>query len=248
MANQMIDIKTRDGVCDSHVSYPDAGGPFPAVLFFMDGVGLRPTVKQMADRIAGEGYYVLLPNMFYRRGRAPLWDDATILRPENRPMLMELVMSMTPERVVSDAGAFLDFLAKQKEARPSGKVGLTGYCMGAGMVMRTAARFPDRVAAGAGFHGGGLATDDPNSPHRLAGKIKARLYFGHADQDPFMTPEQIARFGQALKDAGADFEAELYTGARHGYTMSDLPVYDAPAADRHWRHLLGLFKATLRPA
>ncbi len=143
---------------------------------------------------------------------------------------------------------FLDLLAAQKEVRPDGKVGLTGYCMGGGMVVRTAAQYPDRVAAGASFHGGGLATDDASSPHRLAGKVRGRLYFGHADQDPFMTPEQIDRLDQALTAAGTVYEAELYGGARHGFTMSDLPVYNREAGDKHWRRLLTLFQETLRPA
>jgi carboxymethylenebutenolidase len=248
MANKTIDIKTPDGACDTYVSYPDLGGRSPAVVFFMDGIGIRPVLKQMADRIAAEGYYVLLPNMFYRRGRAPVFDVATILKPENRPALMELVMSLTPERVVGDAGVFLNFLAEQKEVRASSKVGLTGYCMGGGMVVRTAAHYPDRVAAGASFHGGGLATEDANSPHRLVGKVRGRFYFGHADQDQFMTPEQIDRLDQALKSAGTVFEAEFYTGARHGFTMSDLPVYNREACDKHWQRLLSLFKETLRPA
>jgi len=248
MTGKTIDIETADGVCDAYVSRPDRGGPFPAVLIFMDGFGVRPVIRQMANRIAAEGYCVLLPNLFYRRGRAPIFDVATLLKPENRPALMELVMSLTPELVLRDAGVFLDWLAAQKEVRPGGKVGLAGYCMGGGMVVRTAAQFPDRVAAGASFHGGRLATDDADSPHRLVGRIRARLYFGHADQDQFMTPDQIDRLDQALMAAGTVFEAELYKGALHGYTMSDLPVYDREACDKHWQRLLGLFKETLRAA
>jgi carboxymethylenebutenolidase len=247
MASKSIDIKTADGICDAYVSHADERGPFPAVLFFTDGIGIRPVLRQMADRIAAEGYYVLLPNLFYRRGRARVFDVATILSPENRPALMELVSSLTPEVVVRDVGVFLDLLAEQKEVRP-GKVGLTGYCMGGGMVVRAAASYPDRVAAGASFHGGRLATEDPTSPHRLVGKIRCRLYFGHADQDQSMTPEQIERLDQALKSAGSIFEAELYTGALHGFTMSDLPVYDRKACDKHWARLLDLFKKTLRAA
>ncbi len=245
MTSKAIDIETADGACDAYVSHSDRGGPFPAVLFFMDGIGIRPVLRQMADRIAAEGYYVLLPNMFYRRGRAPVFDVATVLNPENRPALMELVLSLTPERVVRDAGVFLGMLAAQKEVAPGRKVGLTGYCMGGGMVVRTAAAFPARVAAGASFHGGRLATDDPASPHRLVGEIRCPLYFGHADQDQSMTPEQIDRLAQALRDAGTAFEAELYSGARHGFTMPDLPVYDQKACDKHWQRLLALFKEPL---
>jgi carboxymethylenebutenolidase len=248
MASKTIDIKTPDGACDTYVSHPDGGGPFPAVLFFMDGIGIRPVLRHMADRIAAEGYYVLLPNMFYRRGRAPVFDVATILKPENRPALTELVLSLTPALVVRDAGIFLDVLAERKEIRAGSKVGLTGYCMGGGMVVRTAAQYPDRVAAGASFHGGRLVTENADSPHRLVGKIRCRLYFGHADQDQAMTAEQIDRLDQALKAAGTVFEAELYTGALHGFTMSDLPVYNQKACDKHWLRLLNLFKETLRAA
>jgi carboxymethylenebutenolidase len=243
MASKTIDIKTSDGVCDS-----DSGGPFPAVIFFMDGIGIRPVLQQMAGRIAADGYYVLLPNMFYRRGRTPIFDVATILNQENRPALMEIVASLTPELVVRDAGTFLDVLAEQKEVRPGSKVGLTGYCMGGAMVVRTAANYPDRVAAGASFHGGRLVTENPDSPHRLVGKIRCRLYFGHADQDQSMTPEQIGRLDEALRAAGATYMAELYTGALHGFTMSDLPVYNREACDKHWDRLLGLFAETLRAA
>jgi len=243
MANKMVDIKTPDGTADAYVSYPDDGKTHPAVLLFMDAVGLRPNIKQMADRIAAAGYYVLAPNTFYREGRAPLWEGASILG--DRPRLMQLVMSLTPDRVKADAGAYLDFLGKQKEVTPGSKVGATGYCMGATHVMRTAAAYPDRVAAGAGFHPGGLVSDDPNSPHKLVGQIKARLYFGHADEDPFNTPEQQAKLSDALKSAGRSFRAELYNGAKHGYTMADLPVYDKNAAEKHWTNLLGLFKEAL---
>lgn len=248
MNTQKIDIKTQDGVCDCYVAYPDAGGPFPAVLFFMDGVGMRDVLHKMADRIAANGYYVLLPHMFYRAGRAPVFDAAEILKPENRPKLMEFVMSLTPEKAVADAGVFLDFIAQQKQVKPGSKVGLTGYCMGGGMVMRTAAAYPDRVGAGAAFHAGRLATTDATSPHLLANKIKAELYFGHADQDSGMTAEDIKRLDEALKAAGARFESELYVGALHGYTMPDLPIYNKDACDRHWRRMLGLFGSNLKAA
>jgi carboxymethylenebutenolidase len=248
MANKTIDIKTPDGVCDSYISYPDAGGPFPAVLFYMDGIGVRPVLHQMADRIAASGFYVLLPNMFYRSGRTPLFDVSQILNPENRPKLMELVTSVTPERQVRDAGAFLDFLASQKETKPGSKVGLTGYCMGGAMVMRTAAHYTDRVAAAASFHGGRLATDAPDSPHHLAGQITAELYFGHADQDHGMPLQDIARLDEALKIAGNRYQSELYAGAAHGFTMSDLPAYNKAACERHWDRLLGLYSNTLKAA
>jgi carboxymethylenebutenolidase len=246
MASQLIDITTPDGLCDSYISYPDGGGPYPAVLFYMDGVGFRPTLHRMADRIASSGYFVLLPNLFYRRGRAEAWNVADILKPENRPKLMEYVRSVTPELLVKDAGIFLGFLSSRKEVDPSRKIGLTGYCMGGGMALRTAAHYPDRIGAAASFHGGRLATDAPDSPHQLVGRISAELYFGHADKDEGMTPADIARLEQALNAAGSRYESEVYTGALHGYTMQDLPMYNPEAAERHFRKLLPLFERNLK--
>jgi carboxymethylenebutenolidase len=246
MTREFIDIGTTDGSCDSYVSYPDTGGPFPAVIFYMDGIGIRPVLREMADRIAEKGFYVLLPNTYYRRGRAPLFDVASILKPENRATLMDLVLSVTPELVQRDAGAFLEFLAQRPQVRPHSKVGLTGYCMGGAMVMRTAAQYADRIAAGASFHGGGLATDAPGSPHLLAGLIKAELYFGHADNDHGMPPASIARLDAALDAAAVRYQSELYVGAAHGFTMTDLPVYDEPASRRHWDRLLALYGRTLQ--
>jgi carboxymethylenebutenolidase len=248
MPGQLIDVATADGLCDAYLAYPDGGGPFPAVLFYMDGVGFRPTLHRMADRIASDGYMVLLPNLFYRRGRAMASSVSDILKPENRPKLMEYVRSLTPELLVKDAGAFLGFLAARPEVNPAAKVGLTGYCMGGGMAVRTAARYPDRIGAAASFHAGRLVTDAPDSPHRLLAGMGAELYFGHADQDEGMTPADIARLEEALVAAGVRFTSELYTGARHGFTMPDLPVYDAQACERHWRKLLELFARNLRPS
>jgi carboxymethylenebutenolidase len=188
----------------------------------------------------------LLPNMFYRRGRAPLFDVAEILKPQNRPKLMDIVLSVTPELLVRDAGVFLNFIAAQREVKPGSKLGLTGYCMGGGMVVRTAAHYSAQVATAASFHGGRLATDAPDSPHRLVGRITADLYFGHADQDQGMPSEDIARLDEALKAGGNRYQSELYTGALHGFTMADLPVYNKAASDKHWDRLLDLFAKTLR--
>lgn len=242
---KIIDIKTPDGVCDSYISCPNAGGPFPAVLFFMDGIGVRPVLFDMADRLAASGYFVLLPNMFYRRGHAAPSNVADVLKPENRANLMDLVFSLTPERVLRDAGVFLGFLAAQQMVKPGSRVGLTGYCMGGGMVLRTAAHYPGRVASAASFHGGRLVTEAPDSPHRLVNRITAELYVGHADQDQSMTAEDCARLDEALQKAGTRYRSELYAGALHGFTMPDMPVYDKTACDRHWDRLLALYARTL---
>jgi carboxymethylenebutenolidase len=245
MANATIDIPMPDGPCDSYISYPDSGGPFPAVLFFMDGFGIRPVLHRMADRIADWGLYVLQPNLFFRRGRAPLFDLAEMLKPELRPVRMQLVHSLTPEIVERDAGTYLEFLASQPQVEPGSLVGLTGYCMGGSMVVRTAAAYPSRIAAGASFHGGRLVTDDAQSPHRLVGRITAALYFGHADHDQGMPVADIERLEAALQEAGTRYQSELYEGAQHGFTMPDLPAYNEAACERHWEHLWSLFVRTL---
>ena len=194
----------------------------------------------------GGGYVGLLPNLFYRDGPQGPIDVAQRMSQDNRPKLIEQVMSLTPQRVLSDAGAFLAFLAAQKNVIAGAKAGITGYCMGSSMAIRTAARYPSQVGAVAGFHGGRLVTDNPASPHRLLATVEAQLYFGHADQDAGMPPDAIAEFDKALAVRGLPFQAELYAGALHGFTMSDLPVYNKAAADKHWERLLALLGAALQ--
>ncbi len=249
MTGKTVTITAADGACEAYVAVPEAAGHCPGVIFYMDGVGFRPTVHRMADRIAAAGYVVLLPNMFYRYGPAQPVNIAELFKPENRPALMERVQSITPERLVRDARVFLDMLESHPRVAAGSKVGLTGYCMGGAMVMRTAAAYPGRVGAGGAFHAGRLATDDIASPHYLAGAIKAELYFGHADKDAGMPPEAIEKLEQSLTAGGVKFRSELYSGALHGYTMADLvTIYDKDADERHYRELLALFARTLRVA
>lgn len=243
-----VEIPTPDGTADAYLAFPDDNSPHPAVLFYMDGFGLRPHLQKMADRLAEAGYTVLVPNVFYRHGPAPVFDLPDFIDPQERPNLLgqisPLVQSLTPESAVRDAGAYLDWLAGRPEAA-DGPVGITGYCMGARLALRTAAAYPERVAAAAGFHGGGLATDDPDSPHLLADRVTAELYFGHADQDHSLPPEQIERLDKALTDAGVRHRTEVYTGALHGYTQADTAMYDAEATERHWTALLSLLSRSL---
>lgn len=229
-----------DGTCPAYVTWPATGGPVPGVLMFMDAIGFRPILKGMAERIAAAGYYVLLPDLFYRIGAPPLPVGAVRLLPENRPTLMGMVQSLPPDVVVRDAGAFLEFLAAQPGVRPGSKVGLVGYCMGGSMAVRTAAAYPDRIGVAASFHGGRQVTDTADSPHRLLGRIGAELYFGHADQDASMPAAQIETLEAALRTSGVRHRSELYAGARHGFTMRDLPVHDEAAAARHWERLIQL--------
>ena len=245
MPVQSVDITTPDGAADAYLARPD-DQPHPGVLFIMDAFGLRPTIGEMIDRIAADGYVVLAPNFFYRAGRAPVLPMPDLSDPGQRAGFFEslrpLIGELTPERIAADSEAYLDYLGEQ--AAP-GPVAITGYCMGARMGWRIATTYPDRVAALAGFHAGGLATDAPDSPHRSAAEVHAELYFAFADQDQSMTAEQIATFEQALAEAGASYRSEIYEGAQHGYTMADTAAYHEPSRERHFRELRALLERTL---
>ena len=244
-----VDITTPDGVADAYLTQPATAGPHPGVLLYMDAFGLRPHLREMADRLAAAGYAVLAPNVFYRAGRTPVFDLPEFIDPRSRPEIFQAIVpvmrALTPEFAIRDAGAYLRWLADSPDVT-DGPVGLTGYCMGAALALRTAGAHPDRVAAVGGFHGGNLATAEPDSPHLVADRITAELYFGHADNDHALPPEQIERLNAALTEAGVTFRAEVYEGAAHGYTQADTASYDAEGAERHWTNLLELFKRNLR--
>jgi carboxymethylenebutenolidase len=245
MRGSTVDIRAPDGVADAYLTRPDQDERRPGVLFVMDAYGLRPRIEEMADRIAARGYAVLAPNVFYRAGRAPVLPFPDFsqegARAEFFKSLRPLIGQLTPERVAADGGAYLDELAKVA-GEP---FAITGYCMGARLAWRIAAAHPDRVAALAGFHAGGLVSDDPQSPHRSAGALRAELYLGHADQDPSNSAEQIATLDTALDDAGVKHRTEVYAGARHGYTMADTPAYDERACERHFAALFDLLDRTV---
>jgi carboxymethylenebutenolidase len=244
MAGSIVELTTADGVADAYLARPD-DAPHPAVLLIVDAYGLRPRITEMADRIAAAGYVVLAPNVFYRAGRAPVLSVPDLSDPEQRAAfwqaLRPLIEPLTPPRIASDGDAYLDYLARVAP----GPVAIAGYCMGARLGWRIAAAYPDRVVALAGFHAGRLVTDDEDSPHLIAGKLKAELYFGHADQDPSMPPEQIAALNAALDSAGAPYRAEVYAGAQHGYTMSDTPAWNEAACERHFTELFSLLERSL---
>lgn len=244
-----IEVPTPDGPADATFAAP-VTGRHPAVLLYMDAFGLRDRITEMAAHLAAEGYAVLAPNVFHRQGPAPLVDLTGIGEPGRRAEVFErlrpLMTALTPEAAVRDASAYLDFLAADPHVLP-GPVGTVGYCMGGALAFRTAAAHPDRVAAVASFHGGRLATDAPDSPHLLAGRITADVYVGHADHDVSMPPEAQRTLEQALTDAGVRHTCELYDGAAHGFTMADTPAYDEQATERHWDRLLDLLRRTLHP-
>ncbi|MGV9680229.1 dienelactone hydrolase family protein [Nocardia sp. NPDC003482] len=244
-----VDVPMPDGVADAYVAYPDDGAAHPGVLLYPDAFGLRPVVRGIVDRVAAHGYTVLAPNLFYRHGRAPVVDLPDFIdftaRPDLFGQLRPLMVELTGPTTVRDAGAYLDWLASFDHAAPA-PFGTTGYCMGGRQALRTAAAFPDRIAAVAAFHTGHIVTDAPDSPHHDLEKIRAEVYFGHADQDQSMPPEAIEAIDKTLTAANIPHRTEIYEGAAHGYTQSDTSVYDEAATERHYRELLSLLDRTLR--
>ncbi|HVT53537.1 MAG TPA: dienelactone hydrolase family protein [Dongiaceae bacterium] len=247
MSHERVSIRTKDGDCPAHVFTPadTQAGKWPAAIFFMDGLAIRPTLFQMGQRLADAGYVVLLPDLFYRAGPYEPLDPKKVFASGNpREALKHLFSSTDNKRAAEDASAFIAYLDTRKDV--AGKaIGTTGYCMGGGMSLTVAGTYPDRVAAAASFHGGNIATDSELSPHLLAPKMKGRIYVAGADKDSSYPPEMAERMEQALSDAHVDHRCEIYPDALHGWTMPDFPIYNEPAAERHWRELTALFKAKL---
>ncbi len=248
-----VNIVTSSGTCDAAFIHPKTGS-YPGVLLWPDAFGLRPAMRNMAKRLAAEGYSVLVPNPFYRVAKAPFSDASTFnfSNPADMAKLKPLMASVTaPGHAEEDAVAYVSFLDAQKEVNKSKKIGTQGYCMGGPLVMKTAAALPDRIGAGASFHGGGLVTDKPDSPHLLAPKIKARMYFGIASNDDERQPDAKDKLKQAFAAAAIPPEIEVYPGALHGWCVPDMPmqngtpIYNKPAAERAWGKLLTLYKAAL---
>jgi carboxymethylenebutenolidase len=248
MSRQEVAIPTQDGEARAYVFTPDQGsGPWPTVLFYMDGPAIRPALFEMAERLASNGYYVLLPDMFWRLGPyEPLDPKVVFADPAKRQEFFTKFMGSTnPEKGMRDTAAFLAWLDKQPQAKAD-RIGVTGYCMGGTMAIRAAGNFPDRVAAAGAFHAGGLVTDQADSPHLLAPKIAGKVLVAGADQDAHFTEEQLEALKKAFADAGVRGEATIYRGKLHGYAPPDMPVYDREGSERHWSELLALFGETLK--
>lgn len=245
---QDVTIPTPEGEMRAFAFTPDAGeGPWPGAIIFMDAPAIRPALFDMGERLAQAGYFVVVPDLFWRAGPYPPLDIAKARAgdPEMQALFQKLRASTGAERQTTDAKACLDWLAEQPKARAE-KVGVTGYCMGGGIALRAAGTFPDRIAAMASFHGGNLATDDEKSPHRLAERIRAKVLVAGADQDASYDPAQNARLKAALDEAGVEARVSIWEGLRHGWAPSDMPVHDAQGAERHWRELIALFDSALK--
>ena len=245
MARVDVQIPTPDGTCPASLHLPDGDGPWPGVILFPDAGGARETMRAMADRLAGMGYVALVPDVYYREAGWAPFDMATVFSdPDERARLMGMVGSLTRERIVSDTGAYLNYLLARPEVAGTA-AGTTGYCMGGRMSLITAGAHPDKVAAAASFHGGRIAVvDDPDSPHLAAGRISAAVYVAGAEEDGAFTPEQAQLLESALAEAGVRHTVEFYP-ARHGFAVPDNPTHDASAEDRHWKALEELYAANL---
>ncbi|AKV02643.1 Dienelactone hydrolase family [Labilithrix luteola] len=250
MARTTIDLSTRDGICKTSLFRPDSGsGPWPGVLFFMDGVGPREALFEMAERIAQRGYVVALPDLFYRVGTyepRKLWrlmfDPVTRKQWETR----FYDSAMDVEHFMIDAEAVLDFLETEPDVADC-RVGATGYGMGGTLALRAAGTFPECIGAAASFHGGELASDDAESPHHLAPRMKAQIYVAGAIDDPTFPFRMKQRLETALRHAEVNHMIETYACAKNGWTIPDHPAFDAPLAERHWRALFALFDGALGP-
>jgi carboxymethylenebutenolidase len=248
MSRRDVFIPTPDGDARAFVFTPDQGsGPWPAAIMFMDAPAIRPALLEMGQRLADAGYYVLLPDLFWRAGP---YDPPDIVKaragdPEAVAVFTNLRGSTGAGRQMSDTKACLAWLSRQPHVKAD-KVGVTGYCMGGAIALRAAGTFPDRIAAAASFHGGNMATEDERSPHHLAPQIRAKVLVAGADQDASYTEEQDERLRTALAAAGVDAEVSIWEGCRHGWVPTDMPVHDPQGAERHWRELIALFDGMLK--
>ena len=247
-----VEIHTPSGVCDAALVHPAGKGSWPAAIIFPDIFGLRPAMRDMAKRLAADGYVVLVPNPFYRATKAPgITHDFDFASPTDRAKLGALRAPLTTEGVGQDASAYVTYLDALPVVNKKAPIGVFGYCMGGPMTMQAAAAVPTRIGAGASFHGGGLVTDQPDSPHLLVPKLKAQFYFGVASNDDEKQPTAKTTLAEAFKAANVPAKIEVYEGALHGWCVKDMPVmegkplYNEPQAERAWSELQKLFKRTL---
>ena len=244
MIEQTVDIPTKDGATATFIVHPDRDGPHPVVLFFMDAPGIREELRDMARRIAAAGYYVMLPNLYYRRGAMELKDLPPLPEAEARARMFDLMGSITIPMVMEDGDCLLNF-ADRDPAASKGKIATLGYCMSGQYAINFAARYPDRVAAAASIYGVQLVTDRPDSPHLAAQKAAGELYFACAEHDTYAPMEMVQTLDQLVKSKNLNAEVELYEGVHHGFAFPQRAVYDKPAAERHWARLFALWRRRL---
>ena len=241
------EIRTADGTLDCFVCHPDEGGPFPAVIMYMDAPGIREELRDMARRIGTVGYFVMLPNLYYRTGREGNYGfDMAGTRADgpDRRKMFEVMNTLTNARVVADTRPMLDF-ARAADAAAPGPVGCVGYCMSGRFVVSAAAEYPDDFAAIASYYGVGIVTDEPDSAHLRAGAIEGELYLGFASDDPHVPGDVLERLPGIMEAAGANHRIEIYPDTEHGFAFPRRAVYRKAAAERHWERLFALFARRL---
>ena len=243
MIEQQIDIPTKDGKTTTFICHPEREGPHPTILFYMDAPAIREELRDMARRLASVGYYVMLPNLYYRSGVMELADLGITDMDAWRAKMFELMESLSMTMIMEDTDALLDYAGTQSVADTS-RVGCVGYCMSGQYSVNAAARHPERIFAAASIYGVRLVTDKPDSPHLAPAKTGAELYFGCAETDHWAPPEMVEALGKAM--AGANAEVELYPGVEHGFAFPQRPVYNKQAAERHWERLFSLFRRRLQ--
>jgi carboxymethylenebutenolidase len=244
LTEKEVEIRTADGSMNTLVVHPVGQGPYPVVLFYMDAIGRREELSDMARRMAGAGYFVVLPNLYYRTVREfhMTWSESGIQD------MLRMMGTLDNGLVVNDTEALIGFVDTEPAALAS-QIGTVGYCMSGPFAITAAARWPDRVKAAASFHGTHLVTDKDDSPHRLASQVKGEMYFGCAENDKWGDKETIAKLSDALAQCAAPSHVEWYPGAQHGFVFPHRPsVYDAASAERHWERLFSLFARRLAHA
>jgi carboxymethylenebutenolidase len=239
-----VNVKTPDGVADCYFVHP-ASGAHPSVVIWPDILGLRPAFRQMGKRLAQSGYSVLVVNPFYRNAKSPVAPPGATFGPETQKIVFPLAKSLSATTHVTDARAFVAFLDSQASVAKNRKIGTIGYCMGGPITMRTAAAVPDRVGAAASFHGGGLVTDQPDSPHLLVSKMKVQYLIAIAENDDQRAPNEKNVLKETFAKASLPAEIEVYAGAAHGWCPPDSAVYNEPQAEKAWARLLVLFGKAL---
>jgi len=244
-----VRVQTPSGTCDAALVHPGGSGPWPAVILFTDAFGLRPVMRAMAKRLAADGYTILVPNPYYRSTKAPgIGPDFDFGNPKDREKLAVLRAPLTGSAIMQDATAYIAYLDAQESVDKSAKMGVFGYCMGGPMTMQAAAANPLRIGAGASFHGGGLVTDTPDSPHLLIPRIKAQYYFGIAASDDQKQPDAKTQLDAAFRAVKVPAKIEVYEGTAHGWCVKDMPlqagkpIYNEPQAERAWTELTALYK------
>jgi carboxymethylenebutenolidase len=245
MIEQTVDIPTKHGATTTFIVHPERDGPHPVILFFMDAPAIREELRDMARRLAAVGYYVMLPNLYYRHGVMELKDLPPLGEQEARARMFGFMNALTIPLVMDDADALLDFADRDPAASP-GPAGALGYCMSGRYAINFAARHPERVRAAASIYGVQLVTDEADSPHLVAGRAKGELYFACAETDAYAPMEMVEALDAALKESAPRAELEVYPGVHHGFAFPQRPAYDKPSAERHWERLFALFGRNLR--